>query len=257
MHPEDNVQLVVLGHQKSGTTAIGALLGRISGFGMSSDPVYMIDQGSAEVAQSLIHQPKLLRQYCRRRRDLFSQKIIKDPDLIFIYPSLKECYRNSKFLFVVRDPRDMIRSICNRLALKGIHQKILLSKADMKNGNRHWELILSGNLPRINEAIQNDSNFILNLARRWNLAAEIYMNNANDMSVVKYEQFLADKEMVIKKTAVEVGLPCVRPISEYIDVQYQPRGDRKVDWLEFFGPNNLSGIEKVCGNYMRALGYPF
>lgn len=253
--PEDAVRVVVLGHQKSGTTAIGALLGRMSGFGMSNDPLFMIDQGTGKTAELLIQHPDLLKKYCKQRRDLFAHKIIKDPDFIFIYPALKEVYRNAKYVFVIRDPRDMIRSICNRLGLEGTSKKAFPAKADMKGGNHHWELILSGNLPFINGVVQVDSNLILNLAHRWNLATEIYMNSAKEMTLVKYEDFLKNKQTVIKDTARALGLPCDGSIAEYVDVQYQPKGERKVDWVEFFGAENLAGIECICSEYMSDFGY--
>jgi hypothetical protein len=40
-----------------------------------------------------------------------------------------------------------------------------------------------------------------------------------------------------------------------VDVQYQPRGDRGVSWLEFFGRENLRRIEGICGGRMAQLGY--
>jgi hypothetical protein len=255
LRPEDAVKVVVLGHQKSGTTVIGALLGRVSGFGVSNDPLFMIDQGTGQIAELLLHEPERINRYCRRRRDLFSQKIIKDPDFIFIYPSLKECYKNASFLFVVRDPRDMIRSICNRLGLKGTFKKPIPALSDMKGGNRHWELILSGSLPCIENIGINESNFIMNLAHRWNFASEIYLNNAHEMILIKYEEFLKNKEVVIKKIAEEAGLPLGFPITKYLDVQYQPKGKHNVDWLEFFGVENLFGIEQICSQYMRSFGY--
>lgn len=252
--PADNVKVTVLGHQKTGTTAIAALLARIADYGMSNDPLYEIDQGKGIIAKELLSNPQSFKKIVRRYPGLFGKEVIKDPDLIFIYPVLRECFKNTQYLFVIRDPRDTIRSICNRLKLEGTYSKNRITKADMYEGNYHWELILSNHLPKISH-ITDAQNFIINLAQRWKLAAEIYMHNSSEMQMVKYEDFLLDKENTIKNLAHKLNLPCLSTISEFLDVQYQPKGNASVQWDKFFGENNLLAIETICNKTMSEFGY--
>ena len=253
-NPADNVEVVVLGHQKGGTTAIAALLGKISGLGVSIDPLFQVDQGKAKQVKKLIRNPKKIEWLCVRHPRLFVQPIVKDPDLIFIYQAVRECYRNAHILFVVRDPRDTIRSICNRLNLAGSDLNRCPKSSDMKGGNHHWELVLSGRLPK-HELYKQQSSLIYNLAHRWNLAAEIFLEFADEMTFLRYEDFLKDKEKSIAKVAHNFEIECTQSIADYVDVQYQPKGNSNTDWSGFFGPKNLSLIETICARPMHEFGY--
>lgn len=98
-------------------------------------------------------------------------------------------------------------------------------------------------------------NYIDTLARRWNKATQIYLDNADRMALIRYEDFCADKQGRIRALAETLGLDPRHDISEDVDVQYQPRGNRDVDWEEFFGQRNLRLIERVCAEHMQAVGY--
>lgn len=255
-NPAANVDVVVLGHQKGGTTAIAALLGKISDKGVSIDPLYQVEQGKARKVAKLVNNPKLIEWYCLRYPFLFTQPIVKDPDLIYIYQAVKECYGNSHILFVVRDPRETIRSICNRLALAGDDLNHVPELKKMLNGNRHWELILSGQLPK-HEKSEQYSSLVYNLAHRWNLAAKTYLKFSNEMTLLKYEDFLKDKEKSIAAVASKLGLECSNSIADFVDVQYQSKGNSDIDWQQFFGQENFELIENICAESMREFGYDF
>ena len=255
IYPFDNVKLIVLGHQKTGTTAIAHLLSRIADLHMSSDPLYELDHGYGLAAERLISRPDMIRNYCRYHPILFGQPIIKEPDFIYIYPEVKKCFSNAKYLFVTRDPRDTIRSICNRLGISGASQCIHPKISDMRGGNRHWELILSGYLPGIHGDIEKNSNFIAHLAYRWNLAAEMYLEFSDEIYFIRYEDFNCNKELAIRRLADNLEISSMVPISEFVDVQYQPKGDHALPWDEFFGQDNLRIIERISANTMCKLGY--
>lgn len=248
-------RLIVLGHQKTGTTALAALLSKISGLTMSSDPLYFIDQGKAKAVEALMSSPNTIIDLCRKYPARFNKEIIKDPDFIFIYPALKECFQNAKFLFIIRDPRDTIRSICNRLALSGKGNATNLTASDMKRGNHHWELILSGQLPKLKNVDPSRLGYIENLAYRWCLATEHYISNQDEMTLVRYEDFRLSKEDTIKNLAEKLNLPIRNSISEHVDIQYQPKGNADIDWKVFFGADNLIKIENICSKHMNQFGY--
>lgn len=251
----DNVRVVVLGHQKAGTTVIAALLGKVSGLEVSIDPLFHIDHGEGRVAGKLIDRPDMLGTLCRRRPGLFCKSIIKDPDLIFVFPSVHKFYKRAQFIFVVRDPRDTIRSICNRLGLSGEDLNACPSMHEMKRGTRHWEMILSGRMLKLDAKDKIYTSLVFNLAHRWNKAAEMYFEHADEMTCLKYEDFVNNKEKYIVMAANDLELQSCISISEFVDIQYQPKGESKTDWLGFFGPNNLGEIENICAESMAKFGY--
>lgn len=253
--PKGNVNVIVLGHQKTGTTVVAALLSKVSGLPYSSDPLYVLDKGLGQTAGSLIKKPEKIAWYCRRYPHLFGKPIIKDPDFIFLYPAIKKIYRNAKFVFIIRDPRDTIRSICNRLGMPGTNRNPSPLIEEMREGNHHWELILSGQLPQQEYADKNSLSCIEKLAHRWNLAAKIYADHADDLILVKYEDFLKDKEGFITNLANDLGLQSTTSIAKYVDVQYQSKGQKDVNLASFFGEVNLTSIERICSKYMKYFGY--
>lgn len=251
---KNNVKLIVLGHQKSGTTAIAALLSKLSDMEMSNDPLYEIDYGLGCAAEELIINKKTLDDYSVHHPSLFRQKIIKDPDFIFLYEELKRYYGNVKIVFVVRDPRDMIRSICNRLDIPGNCASDAVTIQGLPKGNRHWELILSGKLQN-GQKVNDPNNYILNLASRWNLATQNYLQNKEDMLLVRYEDFLVDKKNIITDIASQLDIPCKNNIEKFLDIQYQPKGRPNIKWLDFFGEKNLHTIEETCEEFMSIFDY--
>ncbi len=254
--PGKNVHVVIVGHQKSGTSAIAGLLSHLSGLALSNDPLYAIDNGSAETVELLLKNPGRFKQVCRMHPVLFGSPVIKDPDFTFIFPQVQACYRHAHFLFVIRDPRDTIRSICNRLGLKGADSRHKIEHLKITNCNRHWERIISGSLPSIpGSGDSSQDNFFYNLAHRWNHATNEYQKNKESMVLIKYEDFLLNKEKCINDIAGKLNLPKVNSITEFLDVQFQPKGNPHVDLEEFFGSDNLLVIEKICERYMEKFGY--
>ena len=98
-------------------------------------------------------------------------------------------------------------------------------------------------------------NYIEVLAQRWNLMMDVYLNNADRMVCVRYKDFLADKEGTITRLSESLELPRVRDDLERADVQFQPRGDRSVSWIDFFKEKNLARIERICRDRMIQVGY--
>jgi hypothetical protein len=40
-----------------------------------------------------------------------------------------------------------------------------------------------------------------------------------------------------------------------VDQQFQPKGDRGISWNDFFAPESLNAIERICRAEMDLLGY--
>lgn len=206
--------VLILGNQKSGTTAIAALLGHLTRLSTTldlgreiKDPTYdRVTRGELTFEQ-LIQRNKLD----------FSRRIVKEPHLTMFYAELLRCFPDAPIVFVVRDPRDNIRSILNRLNLPGNAGR--LSEEDGARIKRVWHLVLDNRWLGI-----EGSDYIEQLAGRWRRAAEIYLANQQRMILVRYEDFLRDKPGIMQRLAESLGLKAVADISEMVDVQFQPRG---------------------------------
>jgi hypothetical protein len=241
IHPHP---LLVLGNQKSGTTAVAALLAE-----MVDLPV------SLDLQREILH-PEIQRvrrgelsfeRYVRKNRLDFSRDIIKEPSLTLCYDELAAYFPESRFVMVIRDPRENLRSILQRLRLPGNLER--LDEGAMGALPAAWRLVLDGRWLGL-----RGDNYIEMLAARWNYTTDLYLRHAERTTLVKFEDFLEDKVGEIRSLAATLGLEERRDITSKVDKPFQPPGDRTVRWPEFFG-DNLPRIEKICGERMKRFDY--
>ena len=237
VHP---APIFMLGHAKSGTTAIAALLAKVSGQSVTIDPMFRIDP-EGYLQRQLLQGELKLAEVIEAYKFYFSTPINKDPKLTFFYEDLCQCFPQAKFIFVIRDPRDNIRSFLNRRGIPGNLDKLPEDK-------QQW----IGNLPPI-----AGKNYIEKLANRWNLAADTYLDRQDKFILIRYEDFVDDKVGTTQSLAKQVGLTPSQDISDYVNLQYQPSGDRQVSWSEFFQKDNLHLIETICRERMNCFNYSF
>lgn len=239
--------IFVYGNQKSGTSAVAALVARA--YGLSHD----IDVGGFRVEQyealyaGRIDLETLIR---KRARIEFSKGLIKEPNLTFLWPSLRALYPRGRQIFVVRNPKANIRSICNRLKIPGNLQQ--LDTSTYPEISPMWEAILQNRW--VGEP-GRDLNYIGRAAERWKIAAQQYEHHKKDTVLIRYEDFVKDKVGTIGALSTELGLSVTSDITPWVDVQYQPAGKKVRDYGQFFGLENLAIIGRECGPLMRVLGY--
>lgn len=243
IHP---APVFVLGNQKCGTTVIAALLGARTGQAVSLDLRFEIAWPTAHrVYAGELPFDKFLRLH---RLD-FSRPIVKEPSLTLLFPQLAQRFPQSQFIFVVRDPRDNIRSILDRLDLPGNLPD--LGRADRRRLSRGWDVIFAGRGLGL-----EGENYVDLLAARWNRMVDIYLEHRARFTLMRYEDFLRDKTAAIDGLVAAVGLQPVQDIADKTDMPYQRRGRSETDWTEFFGPGRLARINVLCGERMRQVGYP-
>ncbi|MEM7037085.1 MAG: hypothetical protein AAF570_08920, partial [Bacteroidota bacterium] len=97
--------------------------------------------------------------------------------------------------------------------------------------------------------------YIGTLTARWLQLADLYLAAPDTFRLVVYEDFLKDKAGAIHALAADLGLEVKHDIRAKVDVQYERKGNRNVDWQTYFGPDNLARINQLCGTQMTALGY--
>ncbi|MHC5024947.1 MAG: sulfotransferase domain-containing protein, partial [Planctomycetota bacterium] len=179
LHPSP---VFILGHQKSGTTAIAALLGRLV------DRPVTLDL-PREIRAPTFHLVRMgemsIDAFIRRNRLDFSRPIIKAPNLTLLHDHLRARYPASRFIMIVRDPRDTIRSVLNRVGLPGDLPAIPADRLDdLPPGRR---LLLDNRWLGC-----TSPHYVGQLAERWNLFADVYLDQADAFILVRYEDFCAD-----------------------------------------------------------------
>ncbi len=241
VHPRP---VFVLGNQKSGTSAIAGMLAGASGRSVSIDMLIEIERPHFQQ----VHAGSLsFERYIEMNRWEFSHEIVKEPNLTLLHPWLVEAFPESPIVFVVRDPRDQIRSLLDNLAIPGDLADV--TAAVRARLNPTWRLVLDGRWLGI-----AGDHYIEQLAGRWARCARVYLDQPETMRLCRYEAFQTDKQGEIRRLAVALGVPIVRDIDDLLDRPFQRPGDSGVDWSRFFG-ENLSRINAICGDEMGALGY--
>jgi hypothetical protein len=214
----------------------------------SNDPLYHIDWGKGGVVRSLFDGSNDLEAAARTRRDLFYATVVKDPDLSFLVEDCARVFHNARLIHVVRDPRDAIRSIADRLNLSAEDlASTSVSRADIIP---HWQYILDGRSPPV-----EGGTVIERLARRWNEAWIRSARHADPVTVLRYEDFLKDKAQAIYGLAESIQVAIKYKIDADVHVQFQPSGKPNVDLSKRLGRDNLRAIEFLCSEEMDALGY--
>lgn len=238
--------ILILGNQKSGTSAIAALLAEMTGLSLSLDLRKEIDKPTYH----LVKKGELpFSEFVKINKLDFSREIVKEPNLTLFYEELADYFPQSKFVFVIRDPRDNIRSILNRLKIPGNLSK--LEQEYRGEMTPAWDLILDNSWFGL-----KGENYIEMMAERWNYTADAFLKNQDKIILTRYEEFLKDKIGEMARLAENLGLDRVNDISDKVDIQFQPRGNRNVKWQEFFGNDNLARIDRICGERMKSFDYP-
>jgi hypothetical protein len=237
--------IFILGNQKSGTSAIAGLLAQLTHASVAID---LSKEVKSPTYPGIMSGSLSFSKFVKNHRLEFSKDIIKEPNLTLFYSDLARQFPKAKFAFVVRDPRDNVRSILNRLRIPGNYQDVRLS--DYSEMTESWHLIINNRWFGL-----AGETYIEKMAHRWNFMADVFLKHQEQMVLIRYEDFLRDKLHVLKTTAHRLGLTAAHDIRSQLNTQFQPRGDRNISWHEFFGDENLRRIEAICQTRMEQLNY--
>jgi hypothetical protein len=234
----------VLGNQKSGTTVIAAALAECAGVSASLD---LPGIHSRQMTNAYVDRSLTLDRIARRCRWCFSARILKEPILTFYIHELLDAFPQAQFIYVVRDPRDNIRSVLNRLDLRGDRTKLAVTE---RNGlSAAWREVIQNR--RLGFSFEN---YVESLASRWLYLWQRRISAGDRLITFRYEDFVADKIGSVCSLARRIGLGIHTTELTSVDRQFQPRGNRSVDWSGFFG-NNLTIINEICQPAMQDLAY--
>lgn len=238
--------LFILGNPKSGTTIIANLLSKATKQTLTSDIQSAIKYATLQLDFNLLSFDNFIKQH----KYEFSKEIIKEPFLSFYTEELIKSFPNAKFIWIVRNPYQNIRSILNRLKIPGNLPKINFNNFTELEKTPAWRLNLESRMLGIDSL-----NYIEAMAHRWNYLINLYEKNKDKIILVRYEDFVKNKTGFISDLTHKLGFELKKDISDYVNVQYQPKGNSKIDLGEFFGSKNLELISNVCKSNMKKLGY--
>ncbi|WP_379865416.1 sulfotransferase family protein [Marinobacter sp. M5B] len=237
----------ILGVQKSGTTAIAALLAEASGVSATLDITRAINRPGAKILRK--YGVERFDDFVYRYRKEFKRKIVKEPGLTFDYESLKEIFPKARFLMIMREPKDNIRSILDRLKIPGNRKWLDPKEWPELNKSPAWRINLDsswlGHWPE---------SYVDSLAYRWRLSAETYFKHPEAFILIRYEDFLGDKKGTVERLAKSLGFSLTSDVAGKVDNQYQHKGQRVTDYDQYFG-SNLAFIRRQCGDLATRLGY--
>lgn len=237
--------VIVLGNHKAGTSAIAGLLGALTGLPVALE----LRKELKRDRYRAVHEGRLpFSTLIARNRVDFSRPIIKENHFSTMPDLVTRQFPDSAVVMVTREPRDNIRSLLNRLGIPGDSDRITPDAWRSVPGV--WKLTLDGRWLGLSY-----DTYIEELALRWNLIAGHYLANRERWVLQRYEDFQADKLAALTGLARAVWLTPTCDISEKLNHPFQPPGDRSAAWLTFFGEENLTAIERICGPTMKRLGY--
>ncbi len=258
IHP--TTQVLVLGHQKTGTSAIASLLALMTGASYSQDPFYQVDRGSAVALREVTTQPEKFAAIAAQNAGLFRSQIVKDPDFIYFLPQLKSAYPGAAQVFVTRRPEDMIRSIIGRLGLPADALEQPATALQKHLPNQHWLAVLGGfNVEESNNGEHTESplahSAAWNLLHRWIECNRIYLANRNEMHIIRYEDFCQSKASTLRSLTALLGLRARHDISSSLDRQFQPSGRSRAGKLSLDDFPSAAALVPTVLEQLDAMGY--
>lgn len=230
---------VFMGHQKSGTTAIANLLSKRSKMSYSNDPVFFSCRESNDAVKLLENKSEEFVTIMRAHRGLFFREVVKDPDFSFAPCLISRMYPAAKIIFISRNPFDIIRSIYNRLGISGQIEAKKIPMSNMKNPTCQWDYIINGEIGCSKQVTER-------LAARIEETTVQYLKHKDKVTLVKYEEFMSNKSKFIDELADNLGFEKKSDITDYLNKQFQPKGQSEISSDEFFSRESTRIISKAC-----------
>ena len=236
-------KVIILGNQKSGTSAIASLLGIACGLEYQIDIPCLWPPVVSKIRSGEINFHSLV----INNQAQFNAPLLKEPNFTFIYDHIANYFNNCQFVFISREPKENIRSLLNRLRIKGNHQNKTFEDFDLTEVER---AVLDPS--RLG---QTYSHYIEVLADRWKLATDVYLESKSTLNLVRYEDFCKNKEQYILNLADLLKLQANNSISDLVDKQFQSKGKKVLNYRMFYGAANFQKINNICCNNAKQMGY--
>jgi len=236
-----NPRLILLtAHPRSGTTAVAALLAKHCGLRAFTQT------GRWTLADKEIVASRLtMEEVITRNRYAFSFDIMSAADAGCFLPAMKAALPEMRIIVLVRDPRDMVCSVIERINDYDV-SSAEINDPDYRYLQTDWLGI-------------TEEDPLKKLALRWNKWLET-AKSVDGVVYRRYEDFLRNKPDFIAALADELGLPARHDISDDMNRQMSKHG-RDVPirgagrWRRMLPAEHARAIEDICKDGMLAFGY--
>ncbi|NNE15809.1 MAG: hypothetical protein HKN51_12575 [Saprospiraceae bacterium] len=219
----------IFGMQKAGTSVIAGLLAMRTGKSVTIDTPLLWQPYLNQIQTGVLD----FSSHIRENPEPFSKDIIKEPNASLIIDRIMSCFVLEKYVFIYRNPFDLIRSILDRLNLPGNELNISIDSV-----HENWEHIFG-----------NGDNYIENLSNLWvRIYSQFDLINSRNCILVKYEDFNTDKLQVIDGLCEQLDLKPKYSITEKMNSQFQPKGNSSVNLKLFFGEENIETINRITND---------
>lgn len=227
-----NSKIIILGHQKSGTTAIATLIAKRSSLSYTAD---IVRSHRNHIDWDYLHNKEIdFSSFSKKYKYEFSKSLLKEPELSFFYKDLKEQCSDRKFIFVLRHPVDNIKSILSRLKLN--------SMSELKDSRIYRSEL--DKFPMWKSILGDIDNPIPALCKRWNDLVTIYEDNKENIYLIKYENFHENKKKSIDELCCYAEVKPINDINDLLNVQYQKKGSR-ISNTDFFRDEDILLMESL------------
>ena len=234
--------VLVLGNQKTGSTAIARLLAAYGELGVASD-IHLLQSADVQVTND----PAWVGAFIQRARYYFRQSVIKENALTPATGALLDVLPKARPIYITRHPVHNIRSILDRLNLPGTPRP--LDALEIEDDG--WTSIVDSRHLGFEAA-----DHIASLAQRWTYMTAIYRRHRDRLTLVRYEDFMADKLATIQQLAGQLDIAARQDIRPLLDVPFQPCGSHRSEApTSFFSADALAIINRHCATGMDALNY--
>ncbi|UII27792.1 sulfotransferase [Fulvivirga maritima] len=229
------MKVLVVGCERSGTSAISNLLARATKKNILDDPEYTWYLYPIIFLQKFTFSLRLF-------VDINKYYIVKVPGFATILPYLRYISLfKFRVIYVIRDPRDNVASILERLEYD--FNGLFLNVAWLRCSPR---------------------NIVETLSYRWNkylqLCLEYKSQHPDEVKIIRYEDFLNDKGSVLKGIADFCELKFdINEIENELDIQYRKRWSSKITGQARYkvdlNPESIKIIERVNEDFIKSFNY--
>lgn len=245
--------ILVLGTRKSGTSVIANLLADIGGLSRTIDIPELWDN-EWDVKKRLHDGALDIDSFINHNPHRFATDIVKEPSLTYLFDQIYCRFPEIRYVYITRHPVDYVRSILDRVHIDPHKLPMDIEEVDRLSIYPGWKKLLRGEIICQGDVTSLPETLIV----RWRKAQRIYLANKKVFRILRYEDFMKDRELAIKKLAGDLDVPQRFSITNRISEQFQPKGAHRDESIyELFSNEVIKKMEELCEEEIRRLGYNF
>lgn len=225
--------VLVLGHQRSGTSAIASLLAEAAELHLVDDPPWTFTRKVRQIYGNLAG----INHYLNAHRADIEAGVLKAPSLTPLAPALQTLLPHVRFVAVVREPKDTIAAVLEWRRYR-----------DPQQGPGFWDQAWMG--------IKNEDR-IAALAHRW-MFYHACLTKLSDPIWIRYYLFSKDKASTIADAVRQLGIKPKNCVSDLADQQFKKdfgdQGIRGTDrWRRELSDDQARTIDRICAPTWREI----